>query len=223
MLLSLEGKTIDFSDLLARKKVDKVLGDILDYSAPCFKFEVISNKVDKFIYVPNLLSKKHTDIQVNLHKLFNQDRNEINKVAIVGKVTYGSGDRLCGVNRQSYTKTATDCVNVAFVETSRNEVCFGQQSFINNSYVIGEKGITGTITTSNPGIKNKMMYTSEQNDTITLCYRKLLAKECFRLMGFKDADYLALKNINVSESQIYKMAGNSIVVNVLEEIFKYVI
>lgn len=50
--------------------------------------------------------------------------------------------------------------------------------------------------------------------------RKLTPLECFRLMGFDDTDYWICKNNGISDSQLYKMAGNSIVVNVLEEIFK---
>lgn len=38
-------------------------------------------------------------------------------------------------------------------------------------------------------------------------------------MGFTDEDYEKAKEVN-SESQLYKQAGNSIVVNVLEAIFK---
>lgn len=49
--------------------------------------------------------------------------------------------------------------------------------------------------------------------------RKLTPKECIRLMGFDDEDYEKMKEVN-SDSQIYKQAGNSIVVNVLEAIFK---
>jgi len=48
--------------------------------------------------------------------------------------------------------------------------------------------------------------------------RKLTPKECFRLMGFSDEDFDSIHGI--SNCQLYKMAGNSIVVNVLEEIFK---
>lgn len=45
--------------------------------------------------------------------------------------------------------------------------------------------------------------------------RKLTPLECFRLMGFYDQDYYILKENGISNSQIYKMAGNSIVVDVL--------
>lgn len=49
--------------------------------------------------------------------------------------------------------------------------------------------------------------------------RKLTPKECWRLMGFTDEDFHKAEKVN-SNTQLYKQAGNSIVVNVLEEIFK---
>lgn len=49
--------------------------------------------------------------------------------------------------------------------------------------------------------------------------RKLTPKECFRLMGFDDADIDLLSASGISNTQLYKMAGNSIVVNVLEFLF----
>lgn len=49
--------------------------------------------------------------------------------------------------------------------------------------------------------------------------RKLTPKECFRLMGFDDKDCDVLVENKISNTQIYKMAGNSIVVDVLEELF----
>lgn len=51
-----------------------------------------------------------------------------------------------------------------------------------------------------------------------LCVRKLTPKEYFRLMGFSDEDFERAKSVN-SDSQLYKQAGNSIVVNVLQHIF----
>ena len=49
--------------------------------------------------------------------------------------------------------------------------------------------------------------------------RKLTPKECFRLMGFDDKDIDILIENGISNTQLYKMAGNSIVVNVLMAIF----
>lgn len=45
--------------------------------------------------------------------------------------------------------------------------------------------------------------------------RRLTPKECWRLMGFDDEDFEAAAKV-VSNTQLYKQAGNSIVVNTLE-------
>ena len=58
-----------------------------------------------------------------------------------------------------------------------------------------------------------------KNNFNNLRIRKLTPKECWRLMGFDDEDFDKAMKIN-SNTQLYKQAGNSIVVNVLEEIFK---
>lgn len=69
-----------------------------------------------------------------------------------------------------------------------------------------------TLTTScNQGVVEK-----------NLRIRKLTPKECWRLMGFADDDFNKASVVN-SNSQLYKQAGNSIVVNVLEAIFKQII
>ena len=47
--------------------------------------------------------------------------------------------------------------------------------------------------------------------------RRLTPRECFRLMGFRDDEFDRIKGI--SNTQLYKMAGNSIVVDVLKYIF----
>ena len=49
--------------------------------------------------------------------------------------------------------------------------------------------------------------------------RKLTPKECWRLMGFDDESFSRAEK-KVSNSQLYKQAGNSIVVDVLMAIFK---
>lgn len=47
--------------------------------------------------------------------------------------------------------------------------------------------------------------------------RRLTPKECWRLMGFDDEDFEKARAV-CSDTQLYKQAGNSIVVNVLEAI-----
>ena len=69
-----------------------------------------------------------------------------------------------------------------------------------------------SVTCKNDRWHNVGLY--EQNGRI----RYLTEKEVWRLMDFDDKDYEAIKNIPCG--QRYKQAGNSIVVAVLEAIFK---
>jgi DNA (cytosine-5)-methyltransferase 1 len=53
--------------------------------------------------------------------------------------------------------------------------------------------------------------------------RKLTPLECWRLMGIDDEDFYKAKNDGVSNSQLYKQAGNAIVVDVFEAILRQMI
>lgn len=48
--------------------------------------------------------------------------------------------------------------------------------------------------------------------------RRLTPRECWRLMDFTDEQFDKAKNAGLSDTQLYKQAGNSIVVGVLEQI-----
>ena len=50
--------------------------------------------------------------------------------------------------------------------------------------------------------------------------RRLTPLECFRLQGFPDEFFRRAKAAGVSDSQLYKQAGNAITVNVVYEIAK---
>ena len=52
--------------------------------------------------------------------------------------------------------------------------------------------------------------------------RKLTPLEAWRLMGFTDEDFYKAKAVN-ADSKLYKQAGNSIVVPVLEAVFRQII
>lgn len=73
-------------------------------------------------------------------------------------------------------------------------------------------GVSKTIMTSDS------MGTLE-TDGVNYRIRKLTPKECWRLMGFADEDFEKAAKLN-SNTQLYKQAGNSIVVDVLYNIFK---
>ena len=74
---------------------------------------------------------------------------------------------------------------------------------------VNESGYCPTLTTRPEGFKTAILPVT--ND---IRIRKLTPRECFRLMGFSDENFEAAEKM-VSNSQLYKQAGNSIVVNVL--------
>lgn len=82
-----------------------------------------------------------------------------------------------------------------------------------------EDGICRTIPAGTHGSTPHLLKTivNEKDEKIKI--RKLTPKECWRLMGFDDEDFEKAEKVN-SNTQLYKQAGNSIVVNVLEAIFK---
>jgi DNA (cytosine-5)-methyltransferase 1 len=60
----------------------------------------------------------------------------------------------------------------------------------------------------------------QQGEAVSdLRIRKLTPKECYRLMGFDDEDFAKAEAVN-SNAQLYKQAGNSIVVDVVEHLIK---
>lgn len=76
-------------------------------------------------------------------------------------------------------------------------------------------GISNTITTVQ---KDNLLYEPINNKYFRI--RNLTEKECFRLMDVSDENINKIQNSGISKTQQYKMAGNSIVVNVLYFIFK---
>jgi DNA (cytosine-5)-methyltransferase 1 len=98
-----------------------------------------------------------------------------------------------------------------------------KSSWENNNFVVCEErqdeglrffkdNLCGSLRTIDSGGDKRVI---ENN----LRIRKLTPKECWRLMGFDDGSFNNAAKLN-SNTQLYKQAGNSIVVNVLVEIFK---
>lgn len=72
------------------------------------------------------------------------------------------------------------------------------------------------------GITNTLTSVQKDNLVVTPRYRirKLTPRECFRLQGVDDKDIDTLQNASISNSQLYKLAGNSITVDVLYHLFR---
>ena len=82
--------------------------------------------------------------------------------------------------------------------------------------VYSKEGIMGTLVATDYKQPKQILETIQGDTGI----RKLTPRECFRLMGLNDEDIDKIQMTKISDTQQYKLAGNSIVVPVLEEIFK---
>lgn len=90
-----------------------------------------------------------------------------------------------------------------------------------NKRIFSKEGVCPTLLTSSGGGNTPKIFVSG--------IRQLIPIECWRIQGFSDKDYWKgrkaleerfYKGKDMSDSQMYKMAGNSISVPVLEHIFK---
>ena len=86
-----------------------------------------------------------------------------------------------------------------------------------NAYnrTVDNSGLSPTLTTRPEGFKTAILPI-----TSNLRIRKLTPLECWRLQGFTDEQFYKAKNDGVSNSQLYKQAGNSVTVNVIDAIVK---
>lgn len=84
-----------------------------------------------------------------------------------------------------------------------------------DNYIAEPRDISKTVRTGGRGSLDRHSWDIVHGYRI----RKLTPLECWRLMGFDDADFRKAEQVN-SNTQLYKQAGNSIVVNVLEVILK---
>ena len=93
-------------------------------------------------------------------------------------------------------------------------------SFTRKGSVV-EIELANTLTANDPsralGNNNPITGIVQVNNMEKLRIRKLTPKECFRLMGFDDPDFEKAEAVN-SNTQLYKQAGNSICVPVVEYI-----
>lgn len=96
-----------------------------------------------------------------------------------------------------------------FAERSENVANVGQISSEGSQCgsVFSDDGNMATLTAGTHGDANPRICTEYR-------IRKLTPLECWRLMDFSDEDFHKAEKVN-SNTQLYKQAGNSIVVNVL--------
>ena len=207
--------------------------------------DVLEENVDNKYYLSQEVQNrfKRNDIE-------DVDRNELNIVGTTAPDfrTIGDRDKTYGINGIMSTLIATDYkqpkqileeTNKNFFidkhnriqpfDTKENDIQWdtsgkGSNSQQDRAYYQDKLSPTLSCCNSN-GDKSQVILTNkedikETNIATNYRIRKLTPKECWRLMGFRDECIDRCIEIGISESQLYKQAGNSIVVNVLYYIFK---
>ena len=147
-------------------------------------------------------------------------------VASRGRNPENPSDRTAGSPTEQRLESKTDgCTNTLTTVQKDNYVVEPSSEFVNliDDTNCGFNPIPKTYTEYSPtlrasrfGLKAAFL---ENTQEPALRIRKLTPLECWRLMGFDDEDFYKAEKVN-SNTQLYKQAGNSIVVNVLEAIFE---
>ena len=106
--------------------------------------------------------------------------------------------------------------------TARADKVSNDNNFIITHYLGGRKGNPKKGGTGHLSKNDGTTYCLDTSNTQAIQtqnkIRRLTPLECWRLQGFRDEDFFSVKD--VSDTQLYKQAGNSITVNVLMELFK---
>ena len=162
--------------------------------------DMLEDEVDERYYLSNKMVEY---ISADNEKWTgNNDKSIINK-SVASTINTGEGSRRCDASNY-ISNQVEENFNLKGSSYLRD---FGSKGKIQN------KEYCDTLTASmGTGGGNVPIF---QNN---LRIRKLTPKECWRLMGFDDVDFKKAEKVN-SNTQLYKQAGNSIVVNVLEAIF----
>ena len=129
-----------------------------------------------------------------------------------GRNPYNPSDRTAGQKTEQRLEINTNGVSNTITTVLKDNYCIIGSTQKHAS--VRNDGVTPTLTSS-MGLGGGHVPMHNYNFRI----RKLTPKECWRLMGFNDEDFEKAEKVN-SNTQLYKQAGNSIVVNVLESILR---
>ena len=119
-------------------------------------------------------------------------------------------------NKQSKQISIPQATKKGFIELEVPGIC--DMTYPKSKTRRGRVQKKGQMCPTLTAARQEILYIDEIKEDFKI--RKLTPKECFRLMGLTDNDIEKIQATGLSDTQQYKMAGNSIVVDVLEAIFK---
>lgn len=136
-----------------------------------------------------------------------QNRERVFVVSILGEETYEFPEA------KLLEKDVGDLLINAILEKSHivaQRGRYNQEGKIVQKFEARRDNLSNTLTTVQ---KDNLVFDGEK-------LRQLTPLECWRLMGIADEDFYKSKDTGISDSQLYKQAGNAIVVDVLVGIFR---
>lgn len=193
-------RTLKLKDML-EKDVDKkyyLSKAMLDYL--CGVNQKTSNFPRGKRFVSNI-TRKNQDVANTILTTAGQQVTD-NFIITPSIYTYYDENMEFNVYRQKQ-----ECIDTGYSEESIKR--------IRNNIIKGDIINTLTANAMQSVNHNNCALIEENNSTLQI--RKLTPRECWRLMGFTDEEFEKASQVN-SNTQLYKQAGNSIVVNVLVNI-----
>lgn len=186
----------------SRDEKGKVVGRHLKETANTIT-SATSGTTAQYVAEPNVLTPRRTEYGKKVRREY--ERGELREprrnMQRFEPRTDGVSNTLTSVSKDNY-----------LVEPHIDNLGSYKPNGYNGSCVIGEGGIAPTVR-ENHGEVTAVMHPKYR-------IRKLTPRECFRLMDVDDADIDKIQRAGICNSQQYKLAGNSIVVNVLYHIFR---
>ncbi|MFQ7192673.1 MAG: DNA (cytosine-5-)-methyltransferase [Megamonas funiformis] len=204
-----EFRTIGQRDLVYQK--DSVMGALVatDYKQPK---QILDNDV-KTVAIPQATKKGYIECEVGgVADLSYPDsktrRGRVQNNGNTCPTITATETGICRIEpKERFFKQALETLN-------ENDCNPGDTINAFNKHV-DKSGYSPTLTTRPEGFKTAILPVTDD-----IRIRKLTPKECFRLMGFSDENFDAAQKAGISNSQLYKQAGNSIVVDVLYYIYR---
>lgn len=203
---------LSFLESLGYKNFYKIL-NAKDYGIPqnrkrCFMISILKNKNQIYEF------PKPIPLTLKLVDMLEDEVDEKYFLSDTRMENHGTVTAVVVKSKPEFGRMGKQAVDTMM----KNEVKLGDTINPYNRNV-NISGIIPTITTRPEGLKTAILPIVQNKEYHTLAIRKLTPKECWRLMGFSDNDFDKASKVN-SNAQLYKQAGNSIVVNVLMAIFK---
>lgn len=181
--------------------------------------DVLEDEVDEKFYLSDEKVKKLTlndDLSGRLNQYKYRERDEVysvNKVSpTLNTMQGGEVNQGVVIPKEEYGRFGKQAI-----ETLNDNKDVINDGMTVNAYnkTLDKTGLSPTLTTRPEGFKTAILPI-----TNGLRIRKLTPLECWRLQGFTDEQFNKAKDSGVSNSQLYKQAGNSVSVPVVDAIVK---